>query len=137
MNLLQSTTVQVSIARQPQEVYAYIRNFANFPAWATAFCLGIHNSEDGQWVMETPEGLVSVRFAEANPFGVLDHDVCPVGSDESVWNPMRVLANGDGCEVIFTLFQRLGMSDEQFAHDAEMVQRDLQSLKRVLENAAQ
>ncbi len=44
---------------------------------------------------------------------------------------MRVVANGDGSEIMFTLFQLPGMDDNQFARDAEMAQADLQSLKAV------
>ena len=48
-------------------------------------------------------------------------------------NPMRVVPNGDGSEVMFNL-RRLGdMSDEDFSRDAGLVQADLERLKRVLE----
>jgi len=53
---------------------------------------------------------------------------------QSVLNPMRVVANGDGSEVMFTLFQLPGMSEEQFATDAGMVEADLRTLKTVLED---
>jgi hypothetical protein len=46
---------------------------------------------------------------------------------------MRVLSNGSGSEVVFTLFQLPEMSDEQFAEDTAMVERDLKTLKNVLE----
>ena len=48
-------------------------------------------------------------------------------------NPMRVVANGDGAELVFTLFQRDGMSDDEMARDAAMVSRDLATLKALLE----
>lgn len=134
MDLLQSTTVQVSIARQPQDVYAYISNPENFPAWATAFCLSIRHSAGNEWIVETPDGPMSIRFVESNHYGVLDHYVQPHGASEAILNPMRVLANGAGSELIFTLFRQPGMSEEQFAQDARMVHSDLQTLKRVLEN---
>jgi len=46
---------------------------------------------------------------------------------------MRVVANGEGSEVMFTLFQLPGMSGEQFIQDASMVEADLLTLKTVLE----
>jgi hypothetical protein len=46
---------------------------------------------------------------------------------------MRVIANGEGSEVLFTLFRTAGMSDAQFAADAQWVERDLAELKRFLE----
>jgi hypothetical protein len=44
-----------------------------------------------------------------------------------------VIAEGSGCEVVFTLRRRPGMSDEDFARDADAVTADLATLKRVLE----
>jgi hypothetical protein len=42
------------------------------------------------------------------------------------------VANGAGSEVLFTLYQAPGMSDEQFAADAKTVQTDLGNLARLL-----
>jgi hypothetical protein len=76
---------------------------------------------------------VNVRFVKTNHFGVLDHYVNPTPEIE-VYVPMRVLPNGSGSEVIFTLFQLPDMSDEQFAEDVGMVERDLKTLKKGLES---
>jgi hypothetical protein len=77
-------------------------------------------------------GRVGFAFVPRNEYGVLDHDVTlPTG--EVVYNPMRVIADGNGCEVVFTLRRRPGMSDEEFARDADAVAADLSRLKRVLE----
>jgi hypothetical protein len=46
---------------------------------------------------------------------------------------MRLIVNGRGCELLFTLFREPKMSDAQFASDAGFVQRDLNGLKRLLE----
>lgn len=75
---------------------------------------------------------MAIRFVAHSGLGVLDHYVkLPNGME--ILNPMRVLANGAGSEVLFTVFQQDGMSDEQFAQDAGMVERDLITLKSVLE----
>jgi len=74
-----------------------------------------------------------VTFVEENDFGVVDHYVTPAPEVE-VYVPMRVLSNGSGSEVIFTLFRLSEMSDEQFAEDVGMVERDLETLKIVLES---
>jgi hypothetical protein len=50
-----------------------------------------------------------------------------------VYIPMRVVQNGSGSELIFTLFRLPDMSDAQFDADAEWVMRDLISLKNLLE----
>ena len=73
-----------------------------------------------------------VRFVPVNEYGVLDHDVVlPDGT--SVTNPLRVLADGAGSEVVFTLRRRPEMSDEQFAADTSAVQADLARLRDLLE----
>jgi len=77
-------------------------------------------------------GPVVVAFAERNDHGILDHDVT-LPSGETVHNPMRVIADGPGCEVVFTLRRRPGMGDEDLARDAQAVADDLVTLKRVLE----
>lgn len=50
---------------------------------------------------------------------------------------MRVVPNGDGSEVVFTLFRQPGMTDEQFAADAAWVAKDLAALKAVFERAGE
>jgi hypothetical protein len=48
-----------------------------------------------------------------------------------VYVPLRVVANGDGSEL--TLFRQPQMSDDKFEADTEWVQRDLATLKQLLE----
>ena len=57
-------------------------------------------------------------------------------TSNTLWHlvQLRVLfANGDSCEVTFTLFRLPGMDDEKFTADAAWVKRDLQKLKDLLE----
>jgi len=61
-------------------------------------------------------GKVKVKFAEKNSFGVMDHDV--------------TLPSG---EVIFTLYRLPRMSDEDFNKDCQAVEKDLKTLKDLLE----
>jgi hypothetical protein len=49
--------------------------------------------------------------------------------------PLLVVPNGDGAEVVFTLFRQPEMTDERFAADVAWVERDLTALKAVLERA--
>ena len=72
-----------------------------------------------------------MRFAERNTLGVLDHHVAAPGME--VYVPVRVIPNGSGSEVLFTLFRQPDMSDEQYAADTAMVERDLRALTELLE----
>ncbi|GAB3297898.1 SRPBCC family protein [Epidermidibacterium keratini] len=120
------------IARPPAEVIAFAGNPQNLPRWAAGLSEGIR--QDGErWVTESPMGTVEVSFTGPVDFGVLDHDVrLPDGS--IVHNPLRVLANDDGSEVVFTLYERPGMPAEEFERDAEMVRADLKRLRAILES---
>jgi hypothetical protein len=129
--MMNSRTITCSIQRPLSNVYEFASNPENLPRWVRSFCLSVRKSGD-EWQMETPTGWVGIRFVPANEFGVLDH-VVTLPDGQSILNPMRVVANGEGSEVMFTLFQLPGMSDEQFVKDAEMVEADLGSLKTILE----
>jgi Polyketide cyclase / dehydrase and lipid transport len=125
-----SLTVSVSIRCPAPQVYAFVSNGDNLARWLT-FCTSVRRA-GGEWVLQTPVGEMRFRFVPANELGVLDHHVrLPDGQE--VLNPMRVVPNSAGSEVIFTLFQNPGMSDEEFARDARTVETDLRKLKSVLE----
>jgi uncharacterized protein YndB with AHSA1/START domain len=126
-----SRHLSVSVDRPPADVYAFVRDPANLPRWST----GVGSSvvrEDGEWFVETPAGRARIRFAPRNAFGVLDHDVLtPEG--EEVHVPLRVVADGAGSEVVFTLRPAAGGGEADLERDAALVAADLARLKRVLE----
>ena len=121
----------MSIERSAVELYEFASNPENLPQWAGGLSGSIKKIGD-EWIAEAPIGTVKIKFAERNKYGVLDHDVT-LASGLTFYNPMRVFSNDNGSEVIFTLYRRDGMSDQEFADDAESVQRDLNKLKTLLE----
>jgi Polyketide cyclase / dehydrase and lipid transport len=129
----ESKHLSQAIARPAGEVYEYASDPANLPAWAAGLGSSIEHV-DGQWFVESPDGRLIVAFAERNDYGVLDHDVT-LPSGETVHNPMRVIPDGDGCEVVFTLRRQPGMTDEEFARDEGLVLADLRALKGLLDRS--
>ena len=127
--------IGVGFSRPVEEVYAFLADPANMPRWASGFGRSLRHVEGTEWLVETPAGPMRVRFSERNRFGVLDHTVVPAHG-EAMRNPMRVFANGDGSEVVFSLFRRPGMSEAEFARDADWVLRDLMALKALLEGGS-
>src|SRR5579883_1799931 len=119
------------IDRPAGEVYEFAVEPANLPRWAPGLGSAVEQA-NGRWFVQTPAGRLGLAFAPRNDFGVLDHDVT-MPSGEVVYNPMRVIADGDGCEIVFTLRRREGMTDEEFAADAQAVAADLARLKRLME----
>jgi len=133
LTVLPSRTLQTSIDCPPQRVYDYVFNPANLPHWTPGLCLAIRPDGD-LWLLTTPQGELTFRFAAQNELGVLDHFVgTPAGE---LFVPMRVIANGAGSELLFTLFRQPGMSDADFAADAALVEQDLARLKTLLEAAS-
>jgi Polyketide cyclase / dehydrase and lipid transport len=128
---LRSKTLSVSVECSPGHVYEFVSNPENLPKWARAFCRSVRRSE-GDWIVETSDGPMRITFVEQNEFGVLDHSVSPAPGLE-ILNPMRVVPNGSGSEVIFTLFQSPDMSEEEYSEDLRLVEHDLRTLKDVLE----
>jgi len=116
--MAESRHLGIHIARPADEVYSYLADASHLPEWAA----GVGSA-------------VGVRFVPPNEHLVLDHDVTlPDGSVTT--NPMRVLRDGDGCEVVFTVRRAAGMSDPELEADVAAVRADLESLRQLLERPA-
>ena len=125
--------VSVSIDRPPADVYAYAAEPANLPRWAAGLSTSTAIRAEGDaLVVDSPMGTVRVQFVPRNALGVLDHDVI-LPSGEVVHNPLRVIANASGSEVVFTIYQRPGMSADDLARDVAAVEADLRALARLLD----
>ncbi len=132
--VLESVHVSTTIDRPADEVYAYASDPGNLPNWAAGLARQDVQLIDGVWVTESPMGRVTIEMAPSNPFGVLDHTVT-LPSGEIVNNPMRVMPNADGCDVVFTVRRRPGMSASEFAADADAVAADLATLRELAQRA--
>jgi hypothetical protein len=128
---VESRTITARIERPFDEVYEFLVDPANWNQWAFGQDRNIRRSQDG-WIADSDSGVARVQFTGRNSFGVVDHTVIHA-SGQRVYVPMRLLGNGSGCELLFTLFREPSMSDAQFASDAGFVERDLSGLKRLLE----
>ena len=131
MTIYKTRIITVSIDRDWREVYDFASIPGNFPRWAAG--LGRRFERSGEeWKAEDPDGrLIRIRFSRPNEFGVLDHVV--FAESRETRNALRVVPNGTGAEVMFTLLKAPDMSEEAFAADAAAVERDLDALKSLLE----
>jgi hypothetical protein len=131
MTTYPSRTITVSIDRDWREVYDFASVPLNFPHWAAG--LGRQFVQSGEeWTAKDPEGRpIRIRFSRQNPFGILDHIVVAGGVETS--NAMRIVPNGTGAEIMFTLLRTPRMTGDVFAADAAAVERDLHALKALLE----
>jgi hypothetical protein len=128
---VESRTITVRIDRPLDKVYEFLVDPANWNQWAFGLGKNIRRSQDG-WIADSDGGVTRVQFTARNSFGVLDHTVLRA-SGQRVYVPMRLLENGSGCDLLFTLFREPSISDAQFASDAAFVEHDLKGLKMLLE----
>lgn len=131
MTTMAARIIHISIERDWREVYAFMADPQKMPLWASGLSSGLER-DGGEWIAPGPLGNARVRFAAHNEFGVVDHLVS-LENGLTVHNALRVVPNGDGAEVMFTLLRQADMSDEQFAADAAWVEKDLAALKIILE----
>lgn len=132
MPTMPARIIHISIERDWREVARFVLDHRNMSQWAAGLGAGLEQRGD-HWVADGgPIGEVQVRFAPANELGVADHEVTlPDGT--VVQNALRVVPNGDGAEVMFTLLRQPSMSDQDFEGDAVLVRKDLETLKSILE----
>jgi hypothetical protein len=137
---MESRHVSIWIAAAPDAVYAFASDPLEMSRWAAGLAQGaLRRAVDG-WVADSPMGEVTVEFAAANAFGVLDH-VVRLPSGEANYNPMRVVpGNADGpgaaqSEVVFSVRRRPGMTDDEFDADVAAVTADLETLREIIEGA--
>jgi hypothetical protein len=123
------------IERPAAEVYEYALDPRNLPAWAAGLSGGTVERVDGVWVSDSPMGRVTVAFTPRNDLGVLDHDVT-LPNGEVVTNPLRVLADGEHTDIVFSVRHRPDVSSTDFEADVALVAKDLATLKRIVERAA-
>jgi hypothetical protein len=131
LTTFESRILSVRINRPFHEVYGFLSIPENFSKWAQG--IGTLTGKTGDtWIVASPAGPVKVRFTGQNRFGFLDHYVITESGPE-VYVPMRVIANGTGSEVTLVLFRLPDMSDERYAEDARLMEKDLAALKNLLE----
>lgn len=131
MPAMEAKIIHITIERNWRDVYAFATKPENIPLWASGLAAGLE--ADGEdWVVHGALGNARVRFTPLNDLGVLDHFVT-LETGPPVHNALRVIPNGSGAEVVFTLLRQPGISKEQFDSDADWVQKDLIALKKRLE----
>jgi hypothetical protein len=74
ITVLRSTTLSISINRDPGTVYEFVLNPENLPRWAIMAFRSV-KQRNNKWIAETPKGPAKVSHTKRNEFGILDHYV--------------------------------------------------------------
>jgi hypothetical protein len=128
MDVCRAEVVHTPILAPPHDVAAFLGDLATWPSWAP-WIRRVTRTAERAWTLETDAGRMQVQFVEPNSLDVLDHHVT-LDSGRTVFNAMRVIPNGDGSELVVTIFQQPGVSAAEFERDVQAVRDDLARLKR-------
>ncbi|APT57480.1 polyketide cyclase [Roseomonas gilardii] len=126
--MLEARTLSITVARDWRALYEALWQPESFPLWASGLSTSPLEPDGDAWKAQGPEGPIRIRFTGHNAFGVMDHRV-ELQDGRVVHVPMRVIANGEGAEVMLTLYRQPGMSEDAFRRDQDWVRRDLQHLR--------
>jgi len=133
MSMLNSYTFTLPIDRPLAVVYEFLLEPRNFAKWAFVGDVNMKHLGGQDWSVESSVGPRILRFAVRNDFGVLDHFAFLTPDSPPHPIAMRVVANGDGTELLYTSFQRPQMPDAEWRSMIEWVNTDLMALKSLLE----
>src|ERR1700742_3597777 len=130
--MFNSETFGFTIGRPLSEVYEFLLEPANLACWAVDGSAAMRHLGGQFRAAETSVGPRIIRFAERNDFGILDHHIFRHAGDTPHPVGARVVANGAGAELIFTMFQRTEMSDSEWGLLKDAVTADLRAMQAML-----
>lgn len=124
-------TQTVTIQAHPKVVFDFVANIETLPQWAVVFCQRLRR-DGSRWIVTTPVGELTIRYAADPKLGVVDMYTSAAGSAEDAAYS-RVIPNGGGSEYVFTFFQAPDTSDEDFVRQGAALKKELGVLKGLLE----
>jgi uncharacterized protein YndB with AHSA1/START domain len=126
-----SITKSVGINRDPDLVFAYLVDPANWPQWTVVNVTSVAGPDGSAWRdMMAPHGPAKLRIRPDACYRILDLDW---HDPQARWTvPARVVANGGGAEFMMTFFQPATFSD-CFFDKPKLVGIELTRLKQALE----
>ena len=137
MATLQTEVVKVTIDRPFDEVTRYVADPSSAHTWATEFFAGpLQEGQGEEFIATVPMMGGEVRYRQDVDLdrGVIDVFLAPKGGEFGPPLPVRVVPNGEGADVLWTLARFPGTPDQAWEGGLESMARELDNLKRVLES---
>ncbi len=132
MPTMTTETLTVTIDASADAVSKDLANPATHPEWATDFFAGPATAgNDDTWTVNVPMmgGEVAMKVDADVANGRIDLYLAPLGAPFGPPLPVRVIPNGDGCDVLFTLARFPGQPDAAWSDGLASMQRELIALK--------
>lgn len=128
--ILPVATRSRSIAADPQAVLDLIADPTNLPRWAPGFATSVREGPEATWTVTTGERSATVRVAVSRASGTVD--LLPVGGRPG-GAYLRVLANGGGSELVFTLVFPATVATPAVDAQMAIVAAELDTVRRLCE----
>jgi hypothetical protein len=133
MATLETHTVTVTIDAPLATVAADLADPTTHHQWATEFFAGpVRPGEGGEFIAPVPMlgGEVRHRIDADVGRGILDLYFAPDGAPWGPPIPVRLVPNGDGTDVLWTLARFPGVSDQAWQQGLASMAHELDALKR-------
>jgi hypothetical protein len=128
---MRAVTRSITIDAPTGSVFTYLDDANNLPSWAPAFATTVQPDGDG-WIVGQGDVRLGLRIVSDADSGTVDLRVTPPNGRESAVY-MRVLPNGDGAELLFTLFFSDSRTDEELARQSAEVEAELVRVRAACE----
>jgi hypothetical protein len=126
-----SETRSISIQASPDTVLDFVGDARTLPRWAPGFARAVRREGD-HWLVDTGAGEACVAVLVSRERGTVD---IVSGRDPSRGVFTRVLANGEGCEYLFTQFFPSSVSEDEIAAQVAVVEGELLTVREACEAA--
>lgn len=125
---MEHRTVTAVLEAPKQEVFDYLSQVENLPAWATEFARELRY-EDGKAKVVNGLGEFYFTLAADPETGVIDMFAGPAEDDLSLFPTRVVELPGGRSAFTFTMFKAPEMSDELFESQYQSLLRELDNLR--------
>jgi len=132
MRTNRSETRSISILASPGTVLDFVGDPRTLPQWAPGFARAVR-AEGDHWIVDTGAGEACVAMLVSRERGTVD---IVSGVDPSRGVFTRVLANGSGCEYVFTQFFPDSVSQDDVAAQVAVVEGELRTVRDLCEARA-
>lgn len=122
-------TRSISIAALPAGVHGYLADAQNLPEWAPSFATAVRACS-GHWVVIQGDVEIDVAILADRDRGTVD---IVSAADHARGAFLRVLPNGQGSELLFTLLFAHDTPEHQIDAQMVTVENELAAVRRACE----
>lgn len=129
-----SAIKSVDIAAPVDGVFDFLADPMNWPRYAVVNMRSVKPGSDGWFDTVTRSGKGRIKVSPIKELGIFDHTW---QDPQASWTvPARVVPNQGGSTVMITIYQPAVMTDRQFDDAMREMDREMSTLKEILEASA-